>query len=200
MEYDGLSRESVTRPASFDHQRERMDEMRFAFLFLITALTSLVISCADDTGATSPAGTEALSPAAASVFHDNVRIPVDIEVFIPCAAGGAGEFVVLTGNLHVLFHETVNGNRFNVKFHTQPQGISGLGETTGDKYQGTGVTQERFGGSFVNGQFSDTFINNFRIIGQGPGNNLLIHETFHVTFNANGELTALVDNFRAECK
>jgi hypothetical protein len=43
-------------------------------------------------------------------------------------------------------------------------------------------------------------VNNFRIIGQGPGNNYLVHEVFHVTINANGEVTAYVDNFSIECK
>ena len=137
---------------------------------------------------------------AATTFTDNMKFPVNIGVFIPCAAGGAGEVVFLSGNLHSLFHLTVNGNNFKFKIHNQPQGISGTGLTTGDKYQGTGVTQETFGGSFVNGQFSDTFVNNFRIIGQGRGNNFLVHETFHITFNANGELTAFVNNFRSECK
>ncbi len=138
--------------------------------------------------------------AAATTVTDNVSFPVNIGVFIPCAAGGAGEVVFLSGNLHSLFHSTVNGNNFKFKIHSQPQGISGTGLTTGDKYQGTGVTQTTSGGSFVNGQFSDTFINNFRIIGEGPGNNFLIHQTFHITFNANGVLTAFVDNFSSDCK
>ncbi len=151
----------------------------------------------DDSAVTPPSFAAAN---AAATFTDNVKFPVNIGVFIPCAAGGAGEVVFLTGNLHSLFHSTTNGNNFKIKIHNQPQGISGDGLTTGDKYQGTGVTQETFGGSFVNGQFTDTFVNNFRIIGQGPGNNLLIHSTFHVTFNANGELTAFVDNFSSECE
>jgi hypothetical protein len=121
-------------------------------------------------------------------------------VFVPCAAGGAGELINVSGPLHILFHETVNDNNFHVKIHFQPQGISGVGFTTGDKYQGTGVTQETFGGSFVNGQFSDTFVNNFRMIGQGPDNNFTVHETFHFTINANGTMTAFVDNFKIECK
>ena len=148
----------------------------------------------DDSAVTPP------SFARATTFTDNVKFPVNIGVFIPCAAGGAGEVVFLSGNLHSLIHSTVNDNNFKIKIHNQPQGISGTGLTTGDKYQGTGVTQETFGGSFVNGQFSDTFVNNFRIIGQGPGNNLLIHQTFHFTLNANGELTAFVDNLSVECK
>ncbi len=125
---------------------------------------------------------------------------INLTVFVPCAAGGAGELVDLSGPLHTLITFTINGNNVSGKTHFQPQGISGTGETTGDKYQATGVTQESFTGSFQNGQFSDTFVNNFRIIGQGPGNNFLVHETLHITVNANGTLTVFHDNFSIDCK
>jgi hypothetical protein len=46
----------------------------------------------------------------------------------------------------------------------------------------------------------ETFVNNFRIIGQGPGNNFLVHEVFHITFNANGSITAFVDKFSVDCR
>jgi hypothetical protein len=138
--------------------------------------------------------------AKATTVTDNFSIPVSIQVFVPCAAGGAGELIEVSGPLHIVSHTTVNENNFSTKIHFQPQGLSGTGFTTGDKYQGTGVTQEHFGGSFVNGQFSDTFVNNFRMIGEGPDNNFTVHETFHVTVNANGTLTAFVDNFKTDCK
>jgi hypothetical protein len=130
----------------------------------------------------------------------NVREPLAVSGFVPCAAGGAGETVALTGFVHRLVTFTINGNRISGKVHSQPQGVSGVGLTTGDKYQGTGVTQEQFSGSLVNGQFQETFINNFRVIGQGPGNNLLIHETVHMTVNANGIFTAFVENINIDCK
>jgi hypothetical protein len=47
--------------------------------------------------------------------------------------------------------------------------------------------------------FIETFVNNFKIIGQGPGNNFLVHQNVHITVNANGTLTASVDNFSTEC-
>ncbi|HET6639839.1 MAG TPA: hypothetical protein VFH82_13775 [Gemmatimonadota bacterium] len=138
--------------------------------------------------------------AAADVTTTNVIFPVDIETFVPCANGGTGEIVALSGNVHDLFHVTINGNRFKVKVHTQPQGVRGVGLTTGDKYRGTGVTQETFGGSLVNGQASSTFVNNFHIVGQGPGNNFTIAEVVHSTINARGELTAVVDHSSVTCK
>jgi hypothetical protein len=128
----------------------------------------------------------------------NVSVPTNIFVFIPCANGGAGEVVSLSGNLHVLLNITNdNAGGFHFKDHAQPQGISGVGLITGDKYQATGVTQ--FESNAKVGQ-EFTFINNFRIIGQGPGNNFLVHETMHITINANGTVTASFDHFSVDCK
>ena len=122
-----------------------------------------------------------------------------LSVFVPCAAGGAGEIVDLSGQLHTLITFTINGNNVSGKQHFQPQGLSGVGETTGLKYQGTGVTQASFTISLQNGQANSTFINRFDIIGQGPNNNFSVHETAHITFNANGDVTVNFDNFGVDC-
>jgi hypothetical protein len=137
-------------------------------------------------------------PPAHADVTTNVSMPIDIVVFIPCAAGGAGELVELTGELHLLFATTLNSNGgFHVKMHAQPQGVSGIGMTTGAKYQGTGVTQEEFN---ANAGVQQTTVNNFRIIGQGPGNNSVLHENTHITVNPDGTVTANVDNFSTDCK
>jgi hypothetical protein len=126
---------------------------------------------------------------------------INLTVFVPCAAGGAGELVDLSGPLHTLITFTINGNNVSGTAHFQPQGLSDTGETTGDKYQATGVTKDSsFKGSFQNGQFTQTFVNNFRIIGSGPGNNFLVHEVAHITFNADGTVTVFHDNFSIACK
>ena len=131
----------------------------------------------------------------------NDSTDINLTVFVPCAAGGAGELVDLSGRLHTLITFTINGNNVSGMAHFQPQGLSGTGETTGDKYQATGVTKDTsFKFSFQNGQAQQTFVNNFRIIGQGPGNNYLVHEVAHVTFNANGTLTVFHDSFSIDCK
>jgi hypothetical protein len=75
--------------------------------------------------------------------------------------------------------------------------VSGNGLTTGLKYQATGVTQGEFSGKIG---FESTFINRFDIIGQGPNNNFSVHETMHITVNANGTETSFFDNFGVECK
>jgi hypothetical protein len=138
--------------------------------------------------------------APAVTITDNLRIPTSLVVFVPCAAGGVGEVITVSGDLHILTHLTINDNNFTLKSHFQPQGISGSGATTGAKYQATGVTQSTQTGSFTNARFEFTFVNNFRMIGQGPGNNFLVHQNVHVTVNANGVVTATHDNFSFDCK
>jgi hypothetical protein len=136
--------------------------------------------------------------AQATTVTTNERVPIALVAFVPCANDGAGELVQLTGTLHVLTHVTIDDQGgLHVKQHFQPQGVSGVGLTTGDKYQGTGVTQDQFNAT---AGLEQTSINNFRIIGQGPDNNLLVHATFHVTITPNGDVTTIVDNFSVECR
>jgi hypothetical protein len=182
-----------------------MSAIRRAVVGLTTLVVGgLLLGCGDVAQ-----GPTALSPSALPLFASansaftettNEQVPLTLVVFVSCANGGTGEPVALQGDLHILSHVTVsNSGNVHVKTHFQPMGISGQGLITGDKYQGTGVTQEQFN---LNGPLpiTDTFINNFRIIGQGPGNNFLVHATFHITINANGQVTSVVDNFKAECK
>jgi hypothetical protein len=140
-----------------------------------------------------------ITPANAAV-QVNDKTVISLTVFVPCAAGGVGEVVDLSGPLHTLISFTINGNNVSGYFHFQPQGITGTGETTGTKYQGTGITEQSFKSSLQNGQANLTFVNNFRIIGQGPDNNFLVHETLHFTINANGVATVFHDNFSIDCK
>lgn len=130
----------------------------------------------------------------------NDFVPFAQVVFVPCANGGAGENVLISGTLHLQDHITINNNRANIKIHAQPQGAGGVGLTTGDTYNATGVTQEQDSLPLVGGAAEFTFINNFKIIGQGPDNNLLVHQTVHVTINANGVVTTVVDNLSVECR
>jgi hypothetical protein len=95
--------------------------MRLTIPFLIVALKML-----------------SASANAAVVVNDTTDI--NLSIFVPCALGGVGEIIDISGPLHTLISITINGNSVSGYFHFQPQGISGTGETTGDKYDGTGPT------------------------------------------------------------
>src|SRR5262245_17491989 len=138
--------------------------------------------------------------AAQAEVVQNEQVPFAQIVFVPCANGGAGELVLISGTLHILTSVTINDNNASIKSHFQPQGATGVGLTTGDKYNANGVTQETDTLSLQNGKAEFTFINNFRIVGQGPDNNLEVKQTIHQTVNANGDVTSTVDNTNIECR
>src|SRR5215475_6152436 len=87
----------------------------------------------------------------------NDKTEIGLTVFIPCAAAGAGEIVDLSGPLHTVISFIINGNNVRGYYHFQPQGIVGIGETAGEKYQATGITQQSFKNSLQNGQANDTY-------------------------------------------
>ncbi len=163
---------------------------------IFPAIVGVVATLALIAGAARTAPAEA----SATVTVSTERVPVSIVPFVPCALGGAGEAVLLEGNLLIVFRAVSDGNGgFHISSHFSPQGISGTGLISGDRYQGTGVTRDNFN---TNGGLPSeaTFVNNFRIIGEGTGNNLLVHATIHTTVNANGVVTAEVLNSSIDCK
>jgi hypothetical protein len=168
--------------------------MRRSFLLPVLVLA---VGCTDTP--TAPADPIEPSFAKAATENSSTSVPLDQLAFVPCAADGAGELVQLSGSLHILSHVTENKNRFRVVSQFNPQGVRGVGLTTGTVYQGTGVTRNTFSGSFNNGQYEETFIDNFRLIGKAGAASLRIHQTFHVTVNANGDVTALVEQYNADC-
>ena len=51
----------------------------------------------------------------------------------------------------------------------------------------------------LSNHFAITFINNVTLNGPGPDNNFHLRLNRHLTFNANGEITSVVDNFTVDC-
>ena len=110
-----------------------------------------------------------------------------------------GEVVDAIGSIHVDATLTITGQNTHITSHVNPHGVTGIGETTGVTYHGTGVTRQDQQASSVNGSFTTTFVNRFDFMGQGSVPNFSTHETAHITFNEDGTLTASFDNFSTTC-
>jgi len=138
---------------------------------------------------------------AAIASTTNDIVPIDLTVFVPCANDGAGELVHAVGTIHQLLSTVINANgTITLRSHFQPQGLTGIGLTTGDKYNATGVTQTADKNITAPFPAVSKFIDNFRLIAAGPDNNLLVHEEGHLTINANGTVTVFVDHVSEECR
>jgi hypothetical protein len=132
----------------------------------------------------------------ASATADTEKIPFD---FVLAPEEACGEAIHLSGTLLAMFSftETPGGN-VQIGFHFNPQGITGVGLTSGATYHATGET---LGTTTikVNGGISDTFVNNFKIIGEGSAPNFLETDVVHLTVNANGVVTATVEKSMIRC-
>jgi hypothetical protein len=126
----------------------------------------------------------------------NYSFPVTISVFAPCLNHGQGEWISVSGNEHFLFDDS---DGVHQKFLINNQGLTGVSQTTGQKYVGTGVSETTFA-SKVGGTFTVTMENSFLLIGQGTSTNLSVHSNLHVTVNPNGVTSAFVDNVSIQCK
>jgi hypothetical protein len=123
----------------------------------------------------------------------NTDIPVAPFIANPCN----GETIALSGVGHLIIAETVaSSGNFLLRLHINGQDISGVGLTTGAKYSlSSTVNQEMT----VAAGSEETILETERVIGQGQVPNFDLKFLLHITVNANGDITAFVDNGTAVC-
>ena len=143
--------------------------------------------------------TLATATASRAEIVTNTRIPfTDFIGFVPCANGGAGEFIVgAGGELHILIALTENGNAVSREraLSTAGRDRSGLEHRRHLSRNGCDaepVHIHKRPNGHVRQQLPPDRAR--------TGNNFLVHETFHFTVNANGDTTVVHDNFSIECK
>jgi hypothetical protein len=128
--------------------------------------------------------------ATAQAATTSIRFPISF------TATDCPDPVALSGTLHEVFTTVDNGSTVLVSVVDNPQGVTGIGLVSGLTYQGTGVTRESF--TLAKGS-TDTFVNNFRLISRGPGSDVIVQDVFHITVNANGDVTATLDRTTVNC-
>jgi len=136
-----------------------------------------------------------LTPANAAVIS-NEKIPVEGLLWSDCA----NEFIDLQGTAHTVISSTddgAGGTHFDMHIIII---VTGVGETSGVKYQGMAV--ENMSGNVRAGSFPAVFTDAWTIRGSAPqpNNTQVIKGLTHVTVNANGDVTVVIDNLSSGCK
>jgi hypothetical protein len=137
------------------------------------------------------AGVVVAAPAQAAATVQ--KIPFNVITF------GCTEDIQLSGTLLVVTSETQSApGGLVTRYHFQPQGISGVGLTSGDMYRGTGTTldvtvQNPAGGS----EF--TYVDRVMLVGTHGEPTLSISVTEHVTITPAGDITASINNASTTC-
>ena len=141
----------------------------------------------------------------ASAQATSQKIPWSNAEFVPCANGGEGEVVLMSGTLHVIINTVVDGNGCTrVMQHVNPMNDTGVDQTTGDTYQVTG------GGTAIQKDFTvceetcEIFVkhvDNYRVIGPGKGNNFTFHQFHEEKFNiCTNVFTLISSKSTVDCK
>jgi hypothetical protein len=135
-------------------------------------------------------------PAYAQAFTMTERVTEPFETFVVACNG---EEVFLSGELLLIFHTTIDDRGgIHDKFTLIPRHVRGVG-SAGTLYKAVGGQRSHFNADadFAPLNFTDTSM--FNLVSQGGSDNLQIKFTFHVTINANGVETVVVDHFSAKC-
>ncbi|MBV9926652.1 MAG: hypothetical protein JOZ96_16655 [Acidobacteria bacterium] len=122
-----------------------------------------------------------------------------VSEFIPCANGGEGEFVTVTGTTRDRTFWALNDRHISFDISTSYQG-KGVGRTTGDTYVLNDSFRSKLNFQLDSAPEEDTIIEKSNIIGQGKAPNLVLHRLTHVTVNSKGEVTADHFDINFQCR
>jgi hypothetical protein len=189
------------------HFKEEMAMRKLFYGILLAAVLGLlVLSCQKPSNPLDATAAHQRVDGSLAKATENIIYPYEQRVWVPCAAGGAGEWLNISGRLHLLFCYTENNNQLSAHLQMQAIGLSGVGETTGDTYHATGMNKWSWSGAlpYVDGEmptekYQQTFVNNFRMIGVGSAVNYTVHDTWLLKINANLTWTVDISHDRVEC-
>lgn len=154
-------------------------------ILFLTAALALIISLS-----------VAQAQAKASTVTTDFQFDPNLTAFVPCAARGAGEYVQISGPLHIIFQTTLDGKGgYQTKYDFQPKGVTGTGLATGNIYRGTGTAQGTLHGRIGT---TDSFSDSFKMTGKGG--NFVLRVDARVNVTPQGQVIVTVDNLSVSCK
>ena len=111
-----------------------------------------------------------------------------------------GETVTIAGSARIVGQEVTlpNGTIVLSNLHINNQGVVAVGNVTGTTYRLVGGESNPI--TFTpNGGLSATFEATLAAIGPGSAGNFQAHILEHITITPNGDVTALIEIFSADC-
>ena len=144
--------------------------------------------------------TPALAQATSSTVVSRFLITPPAPDILAAIEACVGEAVTFNGTINVVAHETDNASGgMDVQMIFATQNVFAVGQTTGTIYRSPGQFETKLN---ISGpaplEFS--FLFDLGFIGPGQGPNFTLKQRFHITINAGGETTALLDTSSTVCK
>ena len=132
----------------------------------------------------------------------NDKQDIDMSTLGLQATGCSGESLqVVSGIYHLDLHGSINKNTFSAVEHANAQNFKLVGTASGTIYTGSATYNQSYNSTFTNGKFVTKETGSILLATPGRKNNLMVKMDVHITLNANGVLTANIDNLRTDgCK
>ena len=169
--------------------------------FLSVLSVALLFSCSKNVADVSkPIVEEATAPNASSNSNnENIihAVPFETTLYVPCANGGAGENVKLTGFTNFIYGTTWTEQGFTVLYHDNVHQVTGVGLTTGETFVASGGTNGTVLGVWYSDQWIGTTNRQMRIIGQNT--RFTINYKYHITITQDGNVVVRNIEDTADC-
>jgi len=126
-----------------------------------------------------------------------VAVPYEKTVFVPCANGGAGEYVQLSGSTNFVYQLVWTDHGFNLGYHANSYAIKGVGLLSGETFVASAGTEGTVAAVWENDHWVATTIERLRVTGQNT--NFVLKNVYHITTNADDEVVVQLNKQEAEC-
>lgn len=118
-------------------------------------------------------------------------------VFVPCANGGAGENVVLSGDIHFVYQMTWTDHAFTLVYHDNLIGVAGVGAITGENFVVSGGTQGNVMGPWYSSQWVRSMTRKLRLT--SPNTQFSINYRLNLIVTRDGQVTVDVEEETIDC-
>jgi hypothetical protein len=177
-----------------DHSRETTS-MRCHLLAVLPAVATMLAACSDSSMPTAARAPDAPSRNAAVAIRTAQTMPFAQTVQNPCSPGTD---IALTGEMRFTSQLVINNRRRSIDIDVS--GKADGTDATGRAYQfmmsiGNSIHVEL---TDEPGSYGSTA--RYRLVSQGGTDNLAVDLVFHVTVNANGDLSPFVDRMTSACR
>ena len=177
--------------------------LRSMILGFLTVLTvALLFSCTKNVADVPGQAAEEATAVDANPHgkNDNIihAVPFETTVFVPCANGGAGEDVKLTGFTNFIYGLVYTDRGFTLVYHDNVHQVTGVGLSSGESFVASGGTNGTVLGVWYSTQWVGTTIRQMKIVGQNT--KFTVTYKYHITATPGGDVTVNSTEQEADCK
>jgi len=131
--------------------------------------------------------------------NDNIihAVPFETTVFVPCANGGAGEDVRLTGFTNFIYGLVYTDRGFSLLYHDNVHQVKGVGLSSGESFVASGGTNGTVSGEWYSSQWVGNTTTQMKIVGQNTRFTVIYKH--HITVSQDGSVTVNNTEQTADC-